>query len=73
MLQPRMKTTHLLAAIGALALSGCALLSADDRDFYGKGWVNPKELDDPAPKTPAHPKATGLPGRAPLVDPILDE
>lgn len=65
--------TYLLALAGALGLSGCALLSADERDFYGKGWINPKELDDQGPKMPAHPEATGALGRAPRVDPILGE
>ena len=26
-------------------VSGCAFMSDEDKDFYGKGWVNPKELD----------------------------
>lgn len=60
------------------------LMNAEDRDFYGKGWINPKELDDAPPlKLPAHPETTGglggPAGRAPsssapqVVDPILDE
>lgn len=70
-----MKPTLRLALITlcALAFSGCALLASDDRDFYGKGWLNPKELDDTGPKLPAHPETTGALGRAPVVDPILDE
>ncbi len=70
-----MKTTLLLmlTVLCALAFSGCAMLSADDRDFYGKGWINPKELDDTAPKMPAHPETTGGLGKTPMVDPILDE
>ena len=25
-------------------------MNDEDRDFYGKGWVHPSELDDVAPK-----------------------
>ncbi len=34
-----------LAAASVIVLNGCAFMSDEDRDFYGKGWVNPKELD----------------------------
>lgn len=70
-----MKTTFLLTLVvlGGLALSGCALLSPDERDFYGKGWINPRELDDQVPKRPVHPETAGAFGATPLVDPILDE
>ncbi len=52
-------------------VSGCAFMSDEDRDFYGKGWVNPKELDQqpmhhaiPNPEAPddaaaAAPASTG--------------
>lgn len=75
MLAIRMKTTLLLllTVLYALTLGGCALMSQEDRDFYGKGWVNPRELDDTAPKMPAHPETTGGLGKTQVVDPILDE
>lgn len=71
----RMKPTFVLAlaVLCSLTFSGCAMLSNDDRDFYGKGWINPKELDDQGSKMPAHPESTGGLGKSPVVDPILDE
>jgi hypothetical protein len=36
-----------LLAAGMICLGGCAFMSDEDRDFYGKGWVNPRELDQP--------------------------
>ena len=30
-------------------LNGCAFMSDEDRDFYGRGWVKPSELDQPMP------------------------
>lgn len=38
----------LASAILALAAGGCAW-TQDERDFYGRGWVNPRDLDRPAP------------------------
>ncbi len=35
------------ASLG-LAVGGCAW-TQDERDFYGRGWVNPRDLDRPAP------------------------
>ena len=79
-----MKTTLrlLLLAAGAWTLSSCALMSDEDRDFYGKGWINPRELDN-APRMPKHPESTGGLGgpagqtptsaAAQVQDPILDE
>ena len=29
----------------ACTFSGCAFMSDEDRDFYGKGWSKPTELD----------------------------
>jgi hypothetical protein len=37
-------TLCLFAAV-LVFVSGCAFMSDEDRDFYGKGWINPKELD----------------------------
>lgn len=71
-----MKRTMLrlmLAIFGVLAFNGCALMSTEDRDFYGKGWLNPKELDDQPLKMPAHPETTGALTRPAMADPILDE
>jgi hypothetical protein len=28
-------------------LAGCAFMSDEDKDFYGKGWVKPTDLDQP--------------------------
>lgn len=46
-----MKTVllSLLLAASALTGGGCALMSPEDRDFYGKGWVKPSDLDTPMP------------------------
>jgi len=46
-----MKRLLLLALFGALlsTFNGCALMSDEDKDFYGRGWVNPKELDQQYP------------------------
>lgn len=38
----------LASAIIATAAGGCAW-TQDERDFYGRGWVNPRDLDRPAP------------------------
>lgn len=38
----------LASAILVLAVGGCAW-TQDERDFYGRGWLNPRELDRPAP------------------------
>ena len=47
-----MKKTFLclLLAAAILAAGGCAFMSDEDRDFYGKGWIKPSDLD----KTPPH-------------------
>ena len=28
---------------------GCAFMDAEDRDFYGKGWIKPTDLDAGTP------------------------
>jgi hypothetical protein len=48
-----------LTAIG-VGLSGCVFMSDEDRDFYGKGWVNPKELDQQPHHTVPNPDALPL-------------
>ncbi len=49
-----------------LAAGGCAFMSDEDRDFYGKGWVNPRELDTPTQHTVPNPEAPTRPAAAPL-------
>ena len=40
----------LLCLVMVLAtLGGCAFMSDEDRDFYGRGWVKPTDLDQPYP------------------------
>ncbi len=50
----------LLLAAAVLTGSGCAFMSDEDRDFYGKGWVKPSDLDKPVPHhaipDPSHPE-----------------
>ena len=45
--------------LGCLAsLGACMWMGPEDKEFFGKGWVNPKELDRaPAPKMPVRPGA----------------
>ena len=64
-----------LLATVIIGLGGCAFMSDEDRDFYGKGWVNPKELDQqpmhhaiPNPEAPiddSAPTATATTGTHP--------
>lgn len=48
---PDMKRLLLAALLAATlsTLAGCAFMSDEDKDFYGKGWVKPTELDNPYP------------------------
>lgn len=47
-------------------LCGCSEMSPDDREFYGRGWIHPGELDKERPtQMPAHPETTGSLGGAP--------
>ncbi len=39
--------TVLLSLLLAVLGGGCAFMSPEDRDFYGKGWVKPTDLDTP--------------------------
>ncbi len=42
----RLRRGALLAGL-VLCCGGCAFMSDEDRDFYGKGWIHPSELDKP--------------------------
>ena len=56
----RALTTCLL--IGCLfSLGACMWMGADDKEFFGKGWVKPTELDGNPPR-PVHPVDDPLPG-----------
>jgi hypothetical protein len=43
----RLLVRLILLTAGMVSLASCAFMSDEDRDFYGKGWVNPRELDQP--------------------------
>ncbi len=47
MQRPSFPTTAVLALLAALTLGSCAW-TQEERDFYGRGWLNPRELDRPA-------------------------
>lgn len=57
---PSRATFSLLAvftsALLALAVGGCAW-TQDERDFYGRGWMNPRDLDRPSPPRGPRPAA----------------
>ena len=38
-------------------LGGCVFMNDEDRDFYGRGWVKPAELDQPIPHHSGPPTA----------------
>ena len=41
-----------------LSLGACMFMGEEDREFYGKGWISPKELDrTPTPHMPVRPAA----------------
>ncbi len=57
-----MKRAFLLLLIvpSVLAFCGCTEMSPEDREFYGKGWIHPGELDKERPTAmPAHPETSG--------------
>lgn len=43
------RLTLLLALALTLTTGGCAW-TQEERDFYGRGWLNPRELDRPVPR-----------------------
>lgn len=59
-----MKTALLIVLLASVTLvgGGCAFMDPEDRDFYGKGWVKPTELDrEPVHHKildPSHPETT---------------
>ena len=59
-----MKTVLLSVLLMTLA-GGCAFMSPEDRDFYGKGWIKPSELDAPMKHhtvdDPSRPQSTTYP------------
>lgn len=50
--------TITLAFAVLLTAGGCAW-SQDERDFYGRGWLNPRDLDRPAPYKGTRPIGEG--------------
>lgn len=57
--------TVLLSLLLVVCAGGCAFMSPEDRDFYGKGWVKPTDLDTPMEHTkvadPSRPQSATYP------------
>lgn len=52
----------LLMIGGLFSVAACMWMGPDDKEFFGKGWVNPKELDStPRPHMPVHPVVDSTP------------
>ena len=51
-------STVVLALLLISSAGGCAW-SQDERDFYGRGWLNPRDLDRPAPYKGTRPIGEG--------------
>lgn len=63
-----MKRAFLLLLIvpSLLVVCGCTEMSPEDREFYGRGWIHPGDLDKERPtRMPNHPETTGSLGAAP--------
>ncbi len=59
----------LLAVSSVAVVCGCSEMSPDDREFYGRGWIHPGDLDRERPtQMPAHPETTGSLGTEPASD-----
>jgi hypothetical protein len=43
----------LVCLLGAVLLSGCATNDPEADAFFNRGWLWPKVLDQPAPKSPS--------------------
>ena len=71
---PVMKTLLLCSlSVAALLASGCVFMAPEDRDFYGKGWVKPSDLDTPIPHhavaDPSRPQTASAPVQPPAAQP----
>ena len=57
--------TVLLSLLLVTSAGGCAFMSPEDRDFYGKGWIKPTDLDTPMEHTkvqdPSRPQSATYP------------
>ena len=56
--RPFLPMKRLLLLVTILALGGCAFMSDEDKDFYGRGWVHPTELDQQYPHHAGTPTGT---------------
>jgi hypothetical protein len=46
----RLGAVALVALLGAMGLMSGCMMTPEDKAFYGRGWINPDELDqDPTP------------------------
>ncbi len=55
-----------LVLAATVVTAGCAFMSDEDKDFYGKGWVKPTDLDKEPPRRihdPSHPEQDEAPAR----------
>ena len=44
-------------------------MTPEDREFYGRGWIHPGDLDRERPtRMPDHPETTGSLGNLPVAD-----
>ena len=46
----KIRLLTLSVVLAGISLTGCAFVNDEDRDFYGKGWVHPTELDEVTPR-----------------------
>ena len=44
----KIRSLGLTLLLTSFLLGGCAFMNDEDRDFYGKGWIHPTDLDKPA-------------------------
>ena len=59
----------LLCSLAAL-LGGCAM-SEEDKNFYYRGWLNPRELDEDRAPPPSQYGGPPVPGKGYKRDPLL--
>ncbi len=55
--------------LASLLLGGCAFMNEEDRDFYGKGWIRPTDLDKPDSHH-YYAEPGGVPQAAPATRPV---